>query len=948
MINLRNRTEFSFRNAFGTIPAVLDAPQGEAAGIADRGGTWGHVQWQHHCKKRGIKPIFGVELAVVNDMDSREKQPTNYMAFIAKHKKGLQEIYELVTLATEKFYYEPRIDYSVLKSISELVVVLSGTNPNWDRLPDRLNMYVELNGSSQPDAMNMAIRKGLPIIATSDNTWAKPGDRAAYEMIAGRNINIKSSPQHILSEWEWSMHGHDKQALSNARSCAESCNVTLTEATMVKPQKPQPLRTMCEEAAPRRKIDLTDPVYKARLDRELDLIDTKQFEDYFYVVADMCKYAKQHMLVGPARGSSCGSLVCYLLEITEIDPIPYSLLFERFIDINRSDLPDIDIDFPDDRRDMVFDYLRQKYGAECVARLGTVARFKPKSTITDVGKALRIPAWELEDLKGSMIERSSGDSRAGFCILDTFEEFVAGQRALEKYPEIRVAADIEGHARQSGQHACGILVTADPVRWYCSVDEQTGAAQVDKQDAESLNLLKIDVLGLRTLSVIQDTLDQAGWSRQQIIDHPTDDKAAFKVINDAKYAGIFQFEGYALQSLASQLEIEYFEDIVSITALARPGPLNSGGATEFLKRRMGETGVKYLHDLAEEITEVTYGVVVYQEQVMQIARIIGGLSWEDVSSLRKAMSKSLGKEFFDQYWDRFKVGAAAHKIGEEQARLIWDNINTMGSWAFNRSHAVAYGMMSYWCCVLKAHFPLEFAAACLRNARDEDRSIKILRELQVEGLRHKPYDKEKSELNWSVQDGQLVGGLLGIKGVGPKTAADIIKRRESGQALTPRQNKLLDEGTTPHDMVFEQRDRWGHILDNPGAYGISSKITQVKDIKAESHGVFVIIAKLTEKNLRDHNEIANLQKRNGRKMSGPTLFLQMTVEDDSAPIICNIDRYDYQRLGVPLVDNSRLGQWYLLKGHQRRGFRKIYLKRWKLLTDNPEYAPKEKTDADTR
>ena len=221
---------------------------------------------------------------------------------------------------------------------------------------------------------------------------------------------------------------------------------------------------------------------------EKGLLSHKNFEDYFYVIADMVKYAKQHMLVGPARGSSAGSLVCYLLDITDIDPLQYDLLFERFIDITRADLPDIDIDFPDDRREMVFEYLRNKYGAEKVAHLGTVSRYKAKSAITEVAKELAIPMWEVNDLKGAIIERSSGDARAAMCIMDTFNDLEIGKKVLEKYPQMKVAADMENHARHNGVHAAGIIVTEEPVHNYCSVSQQSGAAQIDKKDAEDLKL----------------------------------------------------------------------------------------------------------------------------------------------------------------------------------------------------------------------------------------------------------------------------------------------------------------------------------------------------------------------------------------------------------------------------------------------------------------------------
>jgi len=463
------------------------------------------------------------------------------------------------------------------------------------------------------------------------------------------------------------------------------------------------------------------------------------------------------------------------------------------------------------------------------------------------------------------------------------------------------------------------------VHKYCSVNNQSGAAQIDKKDAEDLNLLKIDALGLRTLSVLQDILDQVGWERDKLINYRLDDEKAFKILNDEKYAGIFQFEGYALQSLTRQMKIANFEDVASITALARPGPLNSGGTTQYIKRRVGESPTEYLHPLTKEITEVTFGVVVYQEQVMNIARDVGKLSWEDVSQLRKAMSKSYGEEFFDRYWQRFKVGAEQNGIEEDQALNIWKNINTMGSWAFNRSHAIAYGMVSYWCCVLKSKFPLEFAAACLRNVRDDEQGVRLLREVVKEGLVYKPYDKYKSKINWSVQNGELIGGLIGIKGVGPKLAEDIINRRNLQQPLTPRQDRLLNEGGTPYDDIFECERRFGHIKKDPASHNIKSDIIDIDTLEADNPGVYVFFGKLKEKNLRDLNETVNLAKRGGRIAETHNLWLNMTFEDDTGPIISTIDRFKYPKMGKPIVEDGRLNDWYLVKGTLRKGFRKIYI-----------------------
>ncbi len=889
------------------------------------------------CVAADKKPIYGVEIAFVDDATLREKQSSNHMSFLAKNNDGLKEIYELVTRSTDKFYYFPRLDYSDLFDISDNVIILSGTNPNWGMLPTthKDNLYIEIGPMSTKKALD-AVSKGFKPVAVSDNFYPKATDKKVYEVLAGRNRQSRTKPMHILNEWELRsiVKWLPDSAVTNTYAIADQCDATLPSAQMVRYQTNKTLKGLCEGGAIKLGIDLELPEYKARLKRELKLIDEKEFKDYFFVIADMVKYARQHMLVGPARGSAAGSLACYLLEITNVDPIKHNLLFERFIDVTREDLPDIDIDFQDDRREMVFEYLRNKYGAEKVAHLGTVSRYKAKSTITEVAKELGIPLWEVNDLKGAIIERSGGDSRAAFCILDTFNELDIGKNILKKYPQMKIASEMENHARHTGVHAAGILVTEEPVHTYCSVSNYGGAAQIDKYDAEKLNLLKIDALGLRTLSILQDVLDQVGWEREELINYPLDDKKAFAILNDEKYAGIFQFEGYALQSVTRQMKIHDFEDIAAITALARPGPLNSGGTTEYIKRHTGAAPTEYLHPMTKEITEVTHGVVVYQEQVMQIGRHVGKLSWEDISQLRKAMSRSLGQEFFDGYFQRFKKGALENDIEENEAKYIWDHINTMGSWAFNRSHAVSYGMLSYWCCVLKYKFPLEFAAACLRNVKDDSQGVKLLREVVREGMPYKPYDKFRSLENWSVQDNELIGGLIGIKGIGPKMAEDIIRRRTGGESLTPRQDKLLDNGTTPYDDIFECERRWGHIKKDPSAHNIISPITDIIDLDGDSPGMFVFFGKLVEKNLRDMNEVVNLAKRGGRRVDKNNLWLNLTFEDDTAPIICTIDRFKYSRMGKPIVEQSRDGDWFLIKGEIKKGFRKIYVNNIRTLTSS--------------
>lgn len=943
MINFANRTQYSFRTATGSLDEVIAANPDKIVGICDRVSTWGHLDFIKACKKSDKTPVLGVEIGTVMNCDERSKQPFSYTRLFAKNADGLKELHEITSLATEKFYYVPRIDWGVVGQVSDNLIVVLGAywdESNADDYLARDNFYVALD--SQCNTFYKRRIEELyrhKILACSHNYYPRPSDLKRHQVVIGmQNYEMRTSPSHIMNEEEWlDYFGHQfKDVLSRTESVFKDCHAEVPFAKMVSPVVDTTLKNMCIEGAILRGIDLEDKVYAKRLKRELDLIDTKKFEDYFYVVADLVQYAKTKMFVGPARGSSCGSLVCYLIGITDIDPMPYDLLFERFIDINREDYPDIDIDFEDTKREMLFKYLAKKYGADCVAKLGTVSMLKAKSAITDVSKCLSIPAWEVSDLKNAIIERSTGDSRAGFCLLDTLEQLDVGKNTLAKYPELEIAASVEGHARHTGVHAAGIIVTADPISKYCAVDEKAGCAMIDKYNAEKIGLLKIDVLGLRTLSVLQDSIDQVGMSREQLKAWPLDDQGAFDVLNKGHFAGVFQFEGNALQSLCKQITVSCFDDMACLTALGRPGPLSSGGTAEYIKRKLGLSKITNIHSSVDEITDSTLGIIVYQEQVMQIARKVGKLSWEDVSNLRKAMSKSLGKEFFNTFWVRFEAGAKENGIDSDEAKVIWDNINTMGSWAFNRSHAVAYGMISYWCCVMKANHPLEFAAACLRNAKDDDQSIKILRELSHEGFGYLPYHKDKSLSNWSVQDGKLVGGLVGIKGVGDKLAADILKRRESGE-YTLRQNNLLTSGTTAWDDIWEGKNKWGHIIENPHKYNVTSKISLIDEIALDAEGEFVVIAKMTDKNLRCHNELILVEKRGGREMTGQTLFLKLVLEDDTGMLNGTIDRYKYLKTGKNIVETGKVGDWYLLKGKKRADWSQIFIDRIIKLTGCSRY-----------
>ena len=919
------RTEYSFRYAYGPVERVVQRLKElgcETAAITDRNSTYGHVNWTKYCKKYGIKPIYGVELGFVEDINAKgRRQNVFWLPLLARNNDGLREIYAAVEEATHNFYYFPRLPFKKLNDISKNVIIFTGNSG----LGQRARLGRNVLGSGHPATAN-AILKDRTVIPVSDNFMITHEDKSIYEILAGRNTNDRPSPTYILDEWmlRLEMDWLDDEHFNLADKIGAECDAQIQIAPNIKYKSNMSLLDMCLIGARERELELTDE-YMERLNKELGLIVEKGFEDYFYVIADMVTYAKKHMLVGPARGSSCGSLVCYLLGITDVDPIPFGLIFERFIDITRSDLPDIDIDFQDNRRDVVFEYIRDKYGADCVAHLGTVSRYKPKSAIGESAKALGIPEWEIKDLKDSILKRSGGDSRAKYCIMDTFQELEIGQRFIEKYPQMKIAGDLEGHARHTGKHAAAIIISNKPLSNYTAFDAKNNTIHIDKFDTEYLNMMKIDALGLKTLTILRETMDEVGWTHKDLLKHPLDDDKAFEVLRKHLFCGIFQFEGQALQTLARRLHIDRFNDVAILTALARPGPFASGASANWIECRNGRQEPKFIHPSMESYTKETYGIIIYQEQVMKCVREIGQFSWGDTSEIRKAISKSLGIEYFDRYWQKFKEGAAFQGIDETYAKTMWDNINTMGSWAFNKSHAIAYGMLSYWCCVLKAHFPVEFALATIRNTGDPDSIKRYLRELDRTGYQIKAYDLDSSEKSWSFKDNTFIGGLLNIKGVGYKKADNILLARALGQ-----EPKFPDTIETPYDNLFEGRTRFADVINDPLKYNIvRNPRSDLIDVDEDYQGDITFMAKIVHRNERSLNETMFLAQRDGVRVPNDK-WLNLTLEDDTSSVIATVSRYSFPSLGLKLINDYRLGSWFIWGGYVNKG-RRIYIKKFRYL-----------------
>jgi DNA-directed DNA polymerase III PolC len=972
------RTGYSFRVAYGHLEDVADRIKEigwTTAPICDRNNTFAFNRWTSTAHSKGLRCIYGVELGVTPDVTA-EKPVIDYWRFLAL--EDLTPLHDLIWLATSQSHvwplggHEPLLTYDQAIA-SKGVGKITGSRLLLGHLRDKSNLTINAHeqldnnvkdldvvknqkgfwdnhfpligmSPSLPKALYKAAKEeGLEFCAVSDNVYPALSHKSAYQVAMGKRSQTQIYPQHILDDEElrkacYYVSDEDfAQAVANRERLLGCCTAQMKKGSILVPEKPKTLRQMCEEGAKAKGCDLTDPVYKERLEKELKLIEEKNFGDYFHVVSDFMQWAKRRMVVGPGRGSSSGSLVCYLLDITVADPVKFDLVFERFIDITRADYPDIDVDLSDDRRELVFQYLEERYGKDRVARLGTVAVFQSKSALKQAAMAIGVPQWMVDAAANSVITRSKGDSRADYKVADTFTMTDAGKRLADQYPDMKIAGEIESHPQFRGQHAAGIILTDKPVRDYVGVDAHNKIAMVDWVDAKDLDLLKVDILGLTQLSIFERCLRMIGQKDISgfLETLPLDDTAAFDIVNKRHLAGIFQFQGGTTNQVVHQINrIDHIEDFVSITALCRPGPLGSGGTQSWINRKNGTEKVTTFHEAFAPYLEKTFGIMVYQEQVMRICREIGGMSWGDVTALRKAMGKSMGMEYFNSYRDKYLPNALAKGIPEEAALKMWDGMCSFGMYAFNRAHALAYGLVSYYCCWLKAHHPLEFAAATLDAENEPGKQIAILRELREEGIDYVAIDLETSIDTWTVRkEGNksfVVGPLTLIHGIGPAAVEKIMEARANGtmESLGASIKEKLTNPQTAIDSLYPIADAvkklWPDIKAKPFPH-ILTRPTPVNQVFETRAGKDVlIIGVLVRNHPLDENEPGRVAGR-GYAVKGATAALNLHLRDDTGDIFCKVNRFDYPKLAPPLVNGKVKESIYAIKGSVPKDFRMVWV-----------------------
>ena len=578
-------------------------------------------------------------------------------------------------------------------------------------------------------------------------------------------------------------------------------------------------------------------IYVKRLTKELGAIRRQKFTPYFLIVRDLIFWARtQNIMVGPGRGSAAGSLVCYLLGITAIDPIEHQLMFERFISPQRIDMPDIDMDYEDNRRQEVIDYLHQKYGQECVAHIVTIGRMRGKAALKDVCRVLDIPIPEVNAVTASIIERSSGDERVSQTVADSFVEFEVCRKFNEKYPQVLpLVMKLEGCMRQTGVHAAGIIPSPVPLMDVIPLErhERNGkmilTTGMEMYGSEASGLLKLDVLGLRTLAVLADALRAIKSRTGKHIDLealPLNDKKVLDMFTAHEYVGIFQYDSTGAHACCEDIPFTTFEDVAALTALNRPGTMRSGLATEYKKRKIDPSKIKPLHPLVDSICADTLGVLVYQEQVLRIFVEVGGYEPGTADSLRKKIAKKWGDETLGREREMFVKGAVEHGVDAADAGKLMDNITFFGSYGFNKSHASAYGVISYWGMWLKHYYPTEFIYGLMKNEPDRSEIMRFVKEAERLGIKVLPPDVNYSGVNFTIdKDGHIRASLADIKGVGEAALGalvaaqpfsdivDFLKRVPARSANARVMDALLKAGALKSLLpntkwALEQKDEW--------------------------------------------------------------------------------------------------------------------------------------------
>ena len=839
-IHLHLHTQYSLLDGACRIKEILGLAaqhKMDALAITDHGNMFGAVEFYLEAQKAGIKPIIGCEVYVApaSRLDKTAggiEDSSNHLILLAKDESGYQNLMKLVSIAyLEGFYYRPRIDKEILAKYSKgligLTACLKGEVASLlaqKRFNDALkcadtylnilgkdNLYLEVQPNSIPEQkivndglIRISKELGLPLVATNDVHYLQKKDAAAHEALLciqtqttlddPNRMRFSTDEFYFTSPQEMKDAFKDiPEAVANTRVIAQRCNLELDFSKVHLPKYVPPggidkevfLRELCERGLAERFTETT-PVILERLEYELAMIKKMGFISYFLIVWDFIHYAKsQSVPVGPGRGSAAGSLVSYLLGITDLNPLSYGLLFERFLNPERVSLPDIDIDFCYERRPEIIDYVTKKYGRENVAQIITFGTMQARAVIRDVGRVMSISYAEVDRIAKMIPPDPNMTLKDALISEPELNNMYKNDAQITKL--VNIALSLEGLNRHASVHAAGVVIADKPLDNYMPLFK-TGDDQITSGYSmgilEKIGLLKVDFLGLRTLTVISEAVKLVKEAQGKDIDIrslPLDDANTYKLLCLAQTIGVFQVESSGMRDLLKKLEPSRFEDLIALLALYRPGPIGSGMLDDFIQRKHGRVPIRYDHKKLETVLKETYGIIVYQEQIMQIASILAGFTMAQADLLRRAMSKKI-PEVLEKQRSNFISGCVKNEIGGAVANKVFDLIEYFSGYGFNKSHSTAYALISYRTAYLKANHPVEFMTALLTSERvNTDKIVEYVNEAARMGITVLPPDINESGALFQFKDKSTIRfGLLAVKNVGGGGVDSMIAARSQG------------------------------------------------------------------------------------------------------------------------------------------------------------------------
>ena len=834
--HLRISSEFSISQGLLTINQIVDCAQKNnipSVALTDKSNMFAMVKFFNKCEAAGIKPISGSSIRVIFDGDDSSHD----LLCLAKNNDGHRNLMQVISSAHNNYNYQsPIINFDDLKTFKDDIVVISGGKDSHiyelskqnkleeieNKIDDFLmvfkdDFFIEVQKTNRPDEIDyfsnilpLSSKKGVPLIATNDVLFAKKDDYEIHEtkvcINTGKTLNDPnrekpfSNEQYFKSsdEMQKLFNGFD-ELIDNTNEVAKKCNVSLHTKGYFLPEYPVPKEhdfdSFLVDLSTKRLSSLINKFEKAkqktylqRLEYELNQIKKMGFSSYFLIVYDFIQWSKDNDVpVGPGRGSGAGSLVAYSLGITTLDPIDHGLLFERFLNPERISMPDFDIDFCMEKRDSVIDYVSKKYGADAVSQIATFGTMAARAVVRDVARAMGKP-YALGDRISKMIPFAPGMT------LDRAkEEQPVFAQAAKNDAEVREVVDLayklEGIARNVGKHAGGVVIAPGSLSDFCPIynDRQSSSVmtQYDKDDVEKIGLVKFDFLGLRTLTVIDKALKSININLKNKLDLdniPMDDQKVFDLLSSGKTMAVFQLESTGMRDLIKKLKPTKFEEITALLALYRPGPLNSGMHTTFVDRKHGKSPVTYPHELLEPVLSETYGVIVYQEQVMESARVLAGYSMGEADILRRVMGKKKIEEMEEQR-EIFVKGCEKNSIPEKKANKIFELIEQFAEYGFNKSHSAAYAVISYQTAFLKTYYPEHFMAAVLSTELgNTDKIHALIQECKRMGIKVlKPNILTSNKMFLVNNNSDIEYGLGAIKGVADAFIQHVCQVRKSNK-----------------------------------------------------------------------------------------------------------------------------------------------------------------------